>query len=73
MVRFCHVNGPKNCFADYLSRYVLDDFRLCEIGIQTEHAPADAICLATSAVLDPPEGDKFNHLLKNWDMDTNSE
>jgi hypothetical protein len=73
MIRFCHVNGPMNCFADYLSRYVFHDMKICEIGVQTDVETSSTICLSTSISATSPTIGNFEHVLMGWDMDRNSE
>jgi hypothetical protein len=77
LVKFCHIKGENDSFADYLSRYVLDDFKICEAETQTESA---SMCLATvgnstdTSTTDVvssgrPSVDEFLPLLSKWETD----
>ena len=73
MVRFCHLKGPDNGLADYLSRHVLEDIKTCEVATQTEEVNDENISLTTYSLNEPDLQETFAQLLNNWEVDTNSE
>jgi transposase InsO family protein len=75
LVRFGHLSGEKNCLADFLSRYILHDFRKSETHTQTDSV-CDGISLATSLTTtdtNPVLSESISSLLAKWDLDDHSE
>ena len=84
LVRFAHVSGDKNCFADYLSRFVMADLHICDSASQTEQdydsANSDSrpLVLTTSGttpspgITHPSMNDTITSLLSKWDADDES-
>ena len=61
LVRFCHLKGQNNNFADFLSRFVMSDIKLCEVQTQTETI-SGSVVLATSvnAIKNHVDSDNVN-------------
>ena len=59
LVRFCHLKGQNNSFADFLSRFVMADMKLCEVETQTENFSCPVV-LTTSVNVDESHVDSDN-------------